>query len=266
MCVAAKDARRYVALFKRLLESSLHDTTLSEDERASLHELEARLPVQMTLALRGRCEELVEEAVSAAKINGVGSTVARASGWLFARLFRGWRSKDVAGGGTKVAEVAGVELAVSEAELRGLCFANTDDASGGVEPLADLLGEGASDPRFRVSLSVGEFVVESSDRLALTGPLVPGVGGMSRGCLFSMHFRGVEVEVGGKAGDYGGAFGVPLYAQLGVDGVSIADYVAVESVHPQVLGLGMACKGVSSRALFVRFEDRPAESNGTYMV
>jgi hypothetical protein len=101
---------------------------------------------------------------------------------------------------------------------------------------------GARDPRFRLSLSVTELVVECCDRLAQTGPLVSGEGGggkgMSRGCLFSMHVTGVGVEVGGKAGDVGGAFGVPLYTQLVVEGVAILDHVALDSVHSQVLGLG----------------------------
>jgi hypothetical protein len=50
-----------------------------------------------------------------------------------------------------------------------------------------------------------------------------------------MHVTGVGVEVGGKAGEFGGAFGAPVYAQLGVEGVAIRDYVALDSVHPQVL-------------------------------
>jgi len=83
-------------------------------------------------------------------------------------------------------KVAGVPLAVSEEELRDFCFARDRNGGGGggVEPLSDLLGEGASDPRFLVTFCMPEFVVECSDRLGATGPLVTSSASQfSQGCV-----------------------------------------------------------------------------------
>ena len=116
----------------------------------------------MILALRSRSEELVEESRSAAAATAAAAAAAaeagggggRAGGWLFERLFRGWRRREGSEGGaggsgreeeTRCTDVAGVELAVSEKELREFCFAGRQD--GGGEPLADLRGDGAADPR-----------------------------------------------------------------------------------------------------------------------
>jgi len=165
-----------------------------------------------------------------------------------------------------VTELAGVELEVSEDELRALCFARR--GSEGMEPLADLRGEGARDPRFLVTLQLPELILECSDRLLQTGPAVSGGGGeaCSKGCLSSLHFTNVCVEAGGKAGDYQGAFGVPVFLQLGVDSVFMTDLVTEGSAYPEVMRLGKAADGGGAAALHLRFEDRPPDSNASYLL
>lgn len=147
-----------------------------------MRELDAKLPLFMILALRSRSEELVEESRSAAAATAAAAAAAdagggggMAGGWLFERLFRGWRRREGSEGGaggsggeaeTRCTDVAGVELAVSEKELREFCFAGRQD--GGGEPLADLRGDGAADPRSCVcvrlwGMCVGCYVYEGGD-------------------------------------------------------------------------------------------------------
>ena len=132
MAALAGQGKTYVALFKQLLNAAadpLSQGALSPGDRSRLDDLESRMPVQMIMALRGRCEEMVEEARVVAsrsnRSNGVHGTLQpheKASGWLFSRLFRGWRTSK-ASEDTVATDLAGVELVVSEDELRDLCFA-----------------------------------------------------------------------------------------------------------------------------------------------
>ena len=72
--------------------------------------------------------------------------------------------------------------------------------------------------RFLVKMSVPDLIIDCSDRLGLTGPAIAAPtaasGGSSAGCLAALHISGVGVEVGGKAGDFAGAFGVPMHMQV----------------------------------------------------
>ena len=166
--------------------------------------------------------------------------------------------------------MAGVELEVSEEGLRALCFA--ERGAEGEEPLADLRGEGAQDPRFLVSFRLPELIIECSDRLLQTGAEVSGVGGSgggearSKGCLSSLHLTKVCVEAGGKAGDYQGAFGVPVFLQLDMESVYMTDYVTEGSAYPEVMRLGKGADGRGAGALHVRFEDRPPDSDASYLL
>lgn len=134
----ARIGKMYVALFKELLHQAadpLCDKALCQDDRNRLEDMESRMPAEMIMALRARCEELVEEALVVARrslgnglsLNGTLQSHAP-RGWLFSRLFRGWRTSKASEEEVAM-DVAGVELVVSENELRDLCFAKKGSVS-----------------------------------------------------------------------------------------------------------------------------------------
>lgn len=81
-----------------------------------------------------------------------------------------------------------------------------------------------------------------------------------------MHFTGMSVEVGGKAGDYQGAFGVPLHMQADLESLCMWDYVAEGSAYPQVMRFGKQLDAAAPGVLHMRFEDRPACSKASYLL
>ena len=81
-----------------------------------------------------------------------------------------------------------------------------------------------------------------------------------------MHFTGMSAEVGGKAGDYQGAFGVPMHVQVDLESLSMSDHVAEGSAYAQVMRFGKALDPKVPGALHLRFEDRPSKSNASYLL
>jgi hypothetical protein len=247
---------RYVALFRRRLEEDGAGRALPQEELDALRELEARLPMQMLLALRGRAEEQVDAALEAAKLQGSkrGGAVGAVTG-LFSRLFKGWRrSAD----GAACTEVAGVELEVSPEELCTLCGA-ADEAA-----FDDLDGAGRQDPRFAVDVAVPKLRVEVSDHKGYTGAGLHGPGGI----ISAVEFLGTQVALVGKPmrAQVDGAAQMPFSADVRVAGVVMHDLVCAASVFPEVVRSGTALDPGGPPSFHVRFEVAPPDSNASYLL